>query len=199
MSLELVNTLATFGTFLVIAGTAIAAIVQLRHARSSNQIEAYAELREVRDTPEMQSAQQFVRHGLSEKLKDPAFRYQVAHLEAMTPENQALWNQIRRVGNYYEGMGILVKSGLADKNLVLDDFSGGVVDDWKWLVPALAIRRQATGNNGVWENFEYLTVLAQDWHATHPNGTYPLGLRRIDLQYPWLEADKQYAASLAPA
>ena len=40
MSLQLVNTLATFGTFLVIAGTAIAALVQLRHARGSNQIAA---------------------------------------------------------------------------------------------------------------------------------------------------------------
>jgi hypothetical protein len=40
MSLELLNTFATLGTFVVIAGTAIAAIVQLRHARSSNQIAA---------------------------------------------------------------------------------------------------------------------------------------------------------------
>jgi hypothetical protein len=52
MSLELFNSLATFGTFLVIAGTAIAAIVQLRHARSGNQIEALAELREGTETPE---------------------------------------------------------------------------------------------------------------------------------------------------
>jgi hypothetical protein len=30
-------------------------------------------------------------------------------------------------------------------------------------------------------------------------GTYPAGVRRLELKYPWLEADKQYAASLAPA
>jgi hypothetical protein len=199
MSLELVNTLATFGTFLVIAGTAIAAIIQLRHARSSNQIEAYAELREVRDSPEVQSAMRFVRHDLRQKLEDTTFRYQLAHLEAMMPENQSLWNEIRRVANYYEGMGILVKSGLADKNLVLDDFAGGVLEDWKWLVPVVAIVRQSSGTNAIWENFEYLAVLSQDWMAAHPNGTYPVGLRRIDLKYPWAEADKQYAASLAPA
>jgi hypothetical protein len=199
MSLELANTLATFGTFLVIAGTAIAAIIQLRHSRSSNQIEAYAGLRQIRDTPEMQPAHQFVRHDLREKLKDAAFRYQLAHPEAMTHENQPLWNHIRRVGNYYEGMGLLVKSRLADRNLVLDDFSGEIVNDWRWLVPVVAITRQATGNPGIWENFEYLTVLAQDWGRAHPNGTYPTGLRRIDLQYPWFEADKQYAGSLAPA
>jgi hypothetical protein len=199
MSLELVNTLATFGTFLVIAGTAIAAIVQLRHARSSNQIEALAELNEGRDTPEMQTAQRFVRHDLGEKLKDPAFRYQLAHREGMTPENQLLMNEIGRVGNFYESMGILVKNGLADKDLVLDHFSGQALSNWNWLVPVVAILRQSLGNNSIWENFEYLTVLSEDWGAMHPNGTYPPGVRRIELDYPWLDADKQYAASLAPA
>jgi hypothetical protein len=199
MSLELVNTLATFGTFLVIAATAIAALVQLRHARSSNQIAAYAELREVRDTPEIQSAQQFVAGKLSEKLKDPAFRYQLVHRETMTPENQPLWAHIKRIANFYEGMGILVKSGLADKNLVLDDFCSGVVNSWQPLVPVVAIVRQTVKNSGVWENFEYLTVLSEDWMATHPSGTYPAGVRRKDLKYPWREADEQYAASLAPA
>jgi Domain of unknown function (DUF4760) len=199
MSLELVNTLATFGTFVVIAGTAIAALVQLRHARSSNQIEALAELREGTENPEMRTAERFVLHNLSEKLKDPAFRYQLAHHEAMTAETQLQWSDIRRVGNFFENMGALVKNGLADRNLVLDIFFGRLLNNWEHLTPVVAIRRQATGNNAVWENFEYLAVLSQDWESTHPHGTYPAGLRRIDLKYPWLEADKQYAASLAPA
>jgi hypothetical protein len=199
MSLELVNTLATFGTFVVIAATAIAALVQLRHARSSNQIEALAELNVRRGTPEMQSSERFVRHDLTEKLKDPTFRYQLGHREAMTPENQPLWNHISQVANYYEGMGILVKSGLADKILVLDQFAGLVLGNWKRLVPVVAIRRQATGDNGIWENFEYLTVLSQDWIATYPNGTYPPGVRRLELEYEYVEADKRFAASLAPA
>jgi uncharacterized membrane protein (DUF2068 family) len=69
MSLELVNSLATFGTFLVIAGTAIAAIVQLRHARSSNQIAALNELRELQDKPEFRAAQTFVHTELSSALE----------------------------------------------------------------------------------------------------------------------------------
>jgi hypothetical protein len=35
--------------------------------------------------------------------------------------------------------------------------------------------------------------------AAHPKGTYPAGVRRIGLKDEWLEADKQYAASLVPA
>jgi hypothetical protein len=199
MSLELVNTLATFGTFLVIAGTAIAAIVQLRHARSSNMIEALAEFREGTEHPEMRSAERFVLHALPEKLRDPVFRYQLANQGALTSENQLLLSDIRRVANFFENMGVLVKSGLADKNLVLDIFSTQVLRDWERVAPFVAIRRQATGDNAILENFEYLAVLSQDFEAAHPNGTYPVGVRRIDLKYPWLEADKQYAASLAQA
>ena len=39
MSLELLNTLASIGTFVVIGATAIAAVVQLRHMRANNQLE----------------------------------------------------------------------------------------------------------------------------------------------------------------
>jgi hypothetical protein len=198
MSLELVNTLATFGTFLVIAGTAIAAIVQLRHARSSNQIEALAELREGTENPEMRSAERFVLHELSEKLKDPAYRYQLAHPEAMTAETQLQWSDMRRVGNFFENMGALVKAGLADRNFVLDIFSNRVLTNWQKLVPVVLIARQLRGTNGIWEDFEYLAVLSQDWLIAHPNGNYPAGVRRFELTYPWAEADKQYAASLAP-
>jgi hypothetical protein len=198
MSLELVNTLATFGTFLVIAGTAIAAIIQLRHARSSNQIEALAELREGTENPEMRLAERFVLHDLGERLKDPAFRYQVVHPNAMTAETQATWSDIRRVANFFENMGALVKSGLADKNFVLDIFSYRALSNWERLIPITVLVRQSFAS-AIWENFEYLAVLSQDWIAAHPTGTYPAGTRRFEMQYPWHEADKQYAASLAPA
>lgn len=61
MSLELVNTLATLATFLVIAATAIAAIIQLRHARCSNQIAALTELREISIKQELRVALHFIR------------------------------------------------------------------------------------------------------------------------------------------
>lgn len=39
MSLELLNALASAGTFIVIGATAIAAVIQLRHVRASNQLQ----------------------------------------------------------------------------------------------------------------------------------------------------------------
>jgi hypothetical protein len=89
MSLELANTLATLGTFVVIAATAIAALLQLRHARSSNQIAALNELRETTETPAFLEASHFVQGGLSAKLQDPAFRYQVAMRSVRTDETRA--------------------------------------------------------------------------------------------------------------
>ena len=53
MSLELVNTIATCATFVVIAATAIAAMVQLRQLRASNQIAAFNELRQAYENPKL--------------------------------------------------------------------------------------------------------------------------------------------------
>jgi hypothetical protein len=149
---------------------------------------------------EMTPALRFVRFELSEKLNDPAFRYQMANPENLTGENAQLRVYISRVANYYDGMGALVRSGLADKNLLFDGSSTALaLIMWKQLSPAIALARHSLGDSSLYENFEYLVVLAEDWKAAHPNGTYPAGMRRIDIGYPWSEADKQYAASLAPA
>jgi hypothetical protein len=198
MSLELVNTLATFGTFLVIAATAIAAVVQLRHARSSNHIAALNELRETMETPQFQAAQHFIDTQLTAALQNPAFRYSLATPEARTDEMRPLWEHLRAIGNFYEGMGVLVKTGLVDRELVSQIWADQVNTAWEKLGPVAAIARRRTGD-ALWENFEYLAVLQQDWLAAHPKGTYPAGVRRTQLKDVWLEADKQYAASLAPA
>ncbi len=41
------------------------------------------------------------------------------------------------------------------------------------------------------------TALAQDWRKAHPGGTYPMGVRRIEVKE-CLEANKEDAAALAP-
>jgi hypothetical protein len=198
MSLELVNTLATFGTFVVIAATAIVAIVQLRHARGSNQIAALNEIRETDGSEEMQIARHFAHRELATKLQDPDFRYQLNVRPARTDENRPLIGKINALGNFYEGMGTLVKARLVDRQLALEIYSGKVIGDWEALAPVTALSRRVAGD-ALWENFEYLFVLSQDWVAAHPSGTYPAGLRRATLKDEWLEADELYAASLAPA
>jgi hypothetical protein len=196
MSLELWNTLATCGTFLVISATAVAAIVQLRHVHGSNQIAAFNELRKTTGSIELEQAEDFVATRLAETIEDPSFRYQVLNRFPRTAEDLIAKTYI--VGNFYESMGALVKARLVDPKLVLEIWSYNVALYWARLAPITAILRRRDGP-GVWENFEYLTVLSQDWIDAHPNGTYPPRLRRINLKDAWLEADTQYATSLATA
>lgn len=198
MSLEFVNTFATLGTFLVIATTAIVAIVQLRHARGGNQISALNELRELQDKPEFIDAQVFVYTELSSRLHDPIFRYQFGNRSARTDEMKPQIGKVITVGNYFESLGVLVKLGLIDRELALEMWSYNSILNWEHLAPLTAIGRR-DGDASLWENFEYMAALAQDWSSAHPRGTYPSGMRRLELSDPWLEADKQYAASLATA
>src|SRR5579872_1117850 len=74
MSLELWSAVASVGTFLVIGATAIAAIVQLRHLRSANQVAAWQMFAQTYEGPELRDAFHFVRTELAQRLEDPEFR-----------------------------------------------------------------------------------------------------------------------------
>jgi hypothetical protein len=198
MSLELVNTLATFGTFIVIAATAIAALVQLRHARGSNQIAALDELRTVFQSREFSEAQGFLETQLGELEKNPAFRYQWANRGGRTDEYRTDIERVRLVGNYFEDVGALIASGLLDADLTSMIYSADVVRAWELMAPITAIARRVHGNH-VWVYFEYAATLSKRWREAHTDGGYPQGAPRWPIVDQWLEADKQYAATLAPA
>jgi len=195
VSLELFNTLATFGTFLVIAATAVAALFQLRHMRSANLIEAYNEVQVTFQSDAFREGQHFVLTELPERWHDPAFRYQLITPTARTAEGQTLIGKINAVGNFWEQCGLLLKLGLLDRNMILDTYWGNAVSAWERLLPVTAAFRRSSGD-AIWENFEYFVVLAKDWEASHPDGNYPPGVRRIPVPDDLREADEQYAASL---
>jgi hypothetical protein len=199
MSLELFNSLATFGTFWVIAATAIGALVQLRHARSANLIEGISEVMRRFVSSNFQTAQHFVLTEFPEKWKEPEFRYQQKHRSARTPENQVLISKINEVGNTFENLGLMVKWQLIDRIMALDLFSDLAIIAWESLSLQTVALRRNQGTNAVFENFEYFVVLSQDWRAAHPDGAYPPGVRRIALVDELREADAQYAASRATA
>jgi hypothetical protein len=191
MSLELLNTIGTFGTFVVIATTALAALRQLRHMRGSNQIAALSDLYEKRQTPEFVAAAQFVFTELPEKLQDAAFRYQITHRAARTEESAQAIAKILTVASFYEEMGLYVKARLVDSNLVCDMHAGNIVASWDALSDAFTVWRYEF--LGWAENFEYLTVVAQDWMAKHPSGSYPPNVRRLVAPSKWRNEDEQYA------
>ncbi|MBV8223125.1 MAG: hypothetical protein JO293_07155 [Candidatus Eremiobacteraeota bacterium] len=186
MSLELVNTFGTLLTACIIAATAIVAIVQLRHLRAGNQISAMLSIGEELSAPAVANAQALIRGELKDALNDESFlAYNDAFdqdlpLPKVPPEYEELRRATIVIGNAYEELGILVKNGIVDSHLFLDRYSWVILGAWNRLLPVTSRARAVTGKNAIWENFEYLAVLSEDWMVAHPS-LYPKGMRRMPM------------------
>jgi hypothetical protein len=174
MSAEWLTAIGTIGTFVVIAASAIAALVQLRHMRSSNQIVALTECRQTLESPEFREAQKFVSYELPKRLRDPVERVRVAELP-FTGEYEA----IGTVANFFESMGMFVKKRIIDEQLACDFWCYAVLRNWHALLPVVTYARRKLDVPQLWENFEYMAVLAERFLKTHPEGAFPAGIRRM--------------------
>lgn len=176
MSLELLNTAATLGTLVVIAATALAALIQLRHMRGSNQIVALTECRETLESPAFRDAQRFVSFELPERLKDSK---EILFIAQPQSQFQGEYQAIDTVGNFFENLGVFVKNGIIDRRLACDTWAHVVLRNWSALLPIITFVRDDLGAPAIWENFEYLTVIAHQFASQNPAGTYPKGMPRM--------------------
>lgn len=184
--LELVNTIAAFGTFIVISATAVAAIVQLRHMRAGNQLEGLLSvLARVEDVNFNRWVTE-VQTTLPQLLEDPEFRRSVAEA---TFDRTSPWLLL---ANSYDWVGSLVKNKLIPEDAFLDTYSFRVVRAWEMLADVTAIVRRGPAGNATWENFEYLYVRSKEWDDRYPNGNYPAHVKRAILPDRYLAADLAY-------
>lgn len=197
MSLEFWNTVATFGTFVVITATAIAATVQLRFLRRNNQIAYLNELRKTVTSEEFLAAVRFIGRELPNLIQDSEFRYELTQRGAAKKSEKVdvATRQIYLVGTFYESMGATVAMRLVDSETVIREWEGLIIETWRLSEPVIVLHRRAAGEDRILENFEYLVVLANAWRAKHPNGAYPKGSPRLQLVDQYREADAVYAAS----
>ena len=190
MSLELLNTFGTLLTAAIVAATAIAALVQLRHLRAGNQINAMLSIGNQYDHKEFRDARHLVQQKVAAALEDPLFReYEFAVSRSLpvatVPDDFAqLRSAVNLIGNTHEELGILVKNGIVDKDIFLDRYCWVIAEGWKQMERYVAYIREIVSNNAIWENFEYLAVLSEDWMAQHQSN-YPRGVRRMQLSHPW--------------
>src|ERR671925_3502 len=98
MSPEWLTAVGTIGTFLVIAASAIAALIQLRHMRGNNQIVALTECRETLESPEFREAQRFVSYELPKRLEDPVERRRIAQPQS---QFEGEYRAIDTVANFF--------------------------------------------------------------------------------------------------
>ncbi len=184
MSPEWLTAIGTIGTFVVIAASAVAALMQLRHMRGSNQIIALNEVRETIESPAFQAAELFVSE-LSKRFDDRAVRE-----ELLAPFIPPEFQPVRYVANFFETFGAFVKNGIIDENLACDLWGGVVERNWDALRPVIASRRSRAGTPGLWENFEYLAAIGKKFNDAHSAGTLPKSMDRLPLPQPWPEAQR---------
>ncbi len=176
MSAEWVTAVGTVGTFLVIAASAIAALVQLRHTRGSNQIIALTEIRETIESPDFREAQHFVSYELPKRLTDPKEVLRIAQPQS---QFEAEYKAIDTVANFFENIGVFVKNRIIDERLACDMWSYVILRNWHALAPIVVFVRQDLHEPRIWENFEYLAVMCEKYTRRHPNGEFPAGARRM--------------------
>lgn len=175
MSAEWVTAIATAGTFTVIAASALAAVLQLRHMRSGNQIAAYNECRETMESAEFRVALEFIRSELPARFDTPGT------VEAIVARGlSGEFTGVRMVANLFESMGLFVKSGMMEERIACELWSGIVLDCWERLRPLTAAVRKR--NAGIWINFEYMAAISQQYNERYPAGEYPRGVARMSLE-----------------
>jgi hypothetical protein len=174
MPLEALNTILAGGTLLVIGASAIAALVQLRHLRASNQLDALIAILQDWQKPLIQQWVQFVRKELPERLKDPAYLKSLD--DGLDDTNLHPWLHLC---DYYEQLGTYIKYGLIDRQSFLDVGCSNVLGFYRTMRPLIERARRIHKTQALFENFEYLAVLALEWMTLHPNGAYPKGRPRF--------------------
>lgn len=166
MTIELLNTLASVGTFLVIAATAITALVQLRHIRRANQLAGLQSTFEMLQEPTVRELVNYVRHDLSALMKDDTFRASLREIPIDRRVHPELY-----LCNMYNHIGSFVRSGLIDEDIYLQTDWYNVSLYWGLLQDVVTEARH--NRPYLLENFEWLAARAQAWIREHPQGDYP--------------------------
>jgi hypothetical protein len=174
MHLEAWNTVFAGATFVVIGATAIAALVQLRHLRASNQLNTLLTLMQMWQTPEMQRNVGYVRGALQQDMKDPNFMRAFDEGSVSRSEHKEML-----VADFFEQVGTFLKYGLMDERPWIDAAGPQIIITWDRMEPIVKAFRKIWGPVS-FENFEYAAVRAKLWFEKYPDGFYPRSTPRMD-------------------
>lgn len=180
ISAEYLTAVAAAGTFVVIAASALAAIVQLRHLRASNQLEALLSLERDFRSEEMQRALCYVQEEITTRLSDEEYRNELSALGFI----DARAHPEITVCNWFNAMGTLVKHQLVSEATFMDLFAKLISYYWRNLTPVIALTRRHRGD-AQYHDFEFLAIRADQWVKLHPHGLFPRGTPRVALEDPW--------------
>ena len=180
----MLTAIAALGTFVVIGASAVAALIQLRHMRVSNQLEALLSLERDFRSEEIQYALRYVQSELPSQLENPSYRNDLAAIGFIDPRAHP---EIV-LCNWFSEIGTLLKHGLVTEPTFMDMFGRLIVYYWRHLEPVVAIMRRKRGD-AQYHGFEFLAMRAKLWLERYPSGIYPKHAGRAVLRDPWREMD----------
>jgi hypothetical protein len=183
VSLELIAALAQVFTALVIAATAIAALIQLQHMRGGNQIATMARFETLDLSQAVEDSKKFIVEELEERMKDPAFREALAGASLTGDARQLL-----PILNFYEQMGNYVRHGYIDKDFTMDSYATPILSVWGRFKSVLPYLRRGQGAD-IGVSFEYLAALSQQYMDHQRLPSYPGGVPRLPLDTSLFDAD----------
>ncbi len=185
MSADMVAAWAQVGTLVVILLSVAAALIQLRHIRAGNQLQALLSLEHDFRAPELQAALTYVQGRLPARLEDPEYRRELERVGFIDPAAHPEMITC----NWLNEIGTLVKHGYVSENAFMDMFARLIVHCWKQVAPAIAIMRRTRGE-AQYHDFEYLAHRAASWLEKNPQGAFPRPFARATLSDPWREVDR---------
>lgn len=183
MGLEFVTTLSNVATLIILLGGAIAAIIQFRSVRRSNELVAVLAIDRRFGEPELQRALVYVQAELADKLVQPGYRGQLAKRGYIDPTE----HPEMAVCNWFNEMGALIANDFLNEDLFFESYGRLVEYNWRLLGPTIALLRRERA--GQYASFEFLARRAERWRANHHAGIYPPGRPRMPLDDPWLPVD----------
>lgn len=175
MSLEQWTTIASVGTFVVVAASSVAALIQLRHLRDGNQLQGVLHVLDLLQDPANRELLNFVRRDLAKEMRDESFVASLHDVPIDRIKHRELY-----VCQLYEHIGSYVRSGLIVERAFMQVDWYDVLLYWGLLEPTVRAARDAPSPRAfIFENFEWLAAKAQRWSEEHPAGNYPATLPRM--------------------
>ncbi len=78
----------------------------------------------------------------------------------------------------------MVRNGIVPSEVFLPNYWWVVISNWTHMQEYIAMAREHLESESLFEDFEYLTVISEEWAKQHPNN-YARGVRRMPLSNPY--------------
>ncbi len=167
MSWEAVTATATLVTAFVLAAASIAAIVQIKHLRAANQLNAFLEINRVLNSDEFQAAVAFVFKELPNRLRDEEFVKELTGTDPLDRRQQPeIW-----LGDLWDQLGALIHLEVLEAPLFLASNMYVCPVHWQRLLPVVEFVRR--DDPRIWLEFENLANLCDNY------------ARKLSIGAPW--------------